>query len=279
MRKEQSPKVRPRAALIRSAVLALACMLVAAGWAANRSAQQGSPQQSAKRARRGAASARIRPTAGPLPAQAPAPSAWRYDVVVKRNLFMPPVGSGSQKPSALAPLAPMPVGAFTQVALDGAGAESASPGSQPPQWVYAGYVTVDGNPMAIVENSGTKIAEFLRVGQTLDGFAVAEVKPEAVQLTRGGETKVLPISDAFTATPLNEPPKPQAAASQGRGNRGGFPGGGGGFFRQIMPVLRDNPELADQARSFLDSLAPPGGPAGPNSPPPGGAPQPGGGTP
>jgi len=288
MRKQENAKMRPRAAVIRSAALALACMLVAAGWAASRSAQQGAPQPNAKRAGHAAIGARTAATAQVVPAQAPAASAWRYDAVVRRNLFKPPVARVSQNAPALPPLAPMPIDAFTQIDLGDAGAGAASAEPQPPQWVYAGYVTVDGNPVAIVENSGTKTAEFLRVGQTLDGFTVTEIKPESVQLTREGETKTLRISDAFTATPLNEPPKPQRESTRDRGGRwrgafpgGGFPGGGpgGDFFRRVVPALRDNPEFADQARRFLENLSAPNQPSAPGPPMPGGGAPPQGETP
>jgi len=160
---------------------------------------------------------------------------------------------------------------------NGASAAVAPP---PPTWIYAGYATVNGNPMAIVEKSDTKQGQFLTVGQTLDGATVSGISPQAIKLTRGAETTELKISDAFTATPLNEPPKPQAAPGQDRRGRGGFPGGGGGsFLRRMMPALRDNPELADQARRLMDDIGRAqqagggNGPAPPNvGPPQGGQP-------
>lgn len=289
MRKEPNAKLRPRAAVIRGAVLGVACMLVAVGWAATRTTQQNTLKSKATRANHAAADARTGVTAQVVPVQAPDAPAWRYDAVVKRNLFRPPVAPAPQNlraphnAPALPPLAPMPIDAFTQVGLGDDGTGTASGEAQAPQWTYAGYATADGNPVAIVENSSTKTAEFLRVGQTLDGFAVTEIKPESVQLTRDGETKTLRISDAFTATPLNEPPRPQRESARDRGGRwrGGFPGGGpgGDFFRRMVPALRDNPEFADQARRFLDNLAGPDQPSTPGPPAPGGGLQPQGGTP
>jgi hypothetical protein len=291
MSTEHGTKLQSRAALMRGAAVALACMLVAVGWAANRSAKQGPGQQGPDSARAADASARQVARASATVTPAPAATEWRYDTVVKRNLFMPPAGHAPQQPPALPPLAPMPIDAFTQVGMDGAGSEAAL--ESQPQWIYAGYATIGGKPMAIVENSGTKVAEFLQVGQTLDDFVVTEVKPEALQLTRDGETKTLPISDAFTATPLNEPPQPARDSTRDRGGRwrggfpgGGFPGGGfpgsgdrGDFFRRVLPALRDNPEFADQARRFLDNLAGPGQAGGPSSAAPASGGRAEGGTP
>jgi len=259
MKNGQGPKPRARAALIRSGAVALACMLVAAAWAANRSARQSSAQQASARSRPAAASARTAVSES-TPTQAPAAAQWRYDVVVERNLFMPPPSRRQEKSPALPPLEPMPIDALTQVDLDSAGAKPASP-----EWIYAGYATVDGNPVAIVQNGLTGRAEFLRAGETLDGSVVSDITPQAVQLTREGKTTALRISDAFTATPLNEPPKPavQPNTDQGRRGRGGFPGGGGGqFLQRLMPALQNNPDLLNQINQLMPGSAGPGQPAG-----------------
>ena len=265
MKNRQDPKPRRRAALVRGVAVALACMLVAAAWAANRSASQSPEQQgAAARSRPAAASARTAAIASAV-TQAPAAKEWRYDAVVERNLFMPPPARRQEMPPALPPLAPMPIEAFTARPLGEAQA-------QPPEWTYAGYATADGSPVAIIENAGTKQAEFVRLGETFDGFVVSEVTPEAVQLTRSGETKVLRISEAFTATPLNEPPKPAAPPTpgQGRRGRGGFPGGGGPG--AIFQAMRDNPEFADQARRFMENFMRPDQPVGPEPQAEGGTP-------
>jgi uncharacterized membrane protein YgcG len=277
MKKTRDPKSRPRIAPIRGALLAVAFLLVAAAWGANRSAKQG-PGHGVVRTRAAAGTATA--SSRPRVAQAPSASAWRYDAVVQRNLFKPLGSATPGKPGALPPVPPMPVDAF-QLSDVGKADAGAATAPQPPQWIYAGYATVNGNPQAIVENSGTKQGQFLTVGQTLDGSVVKSISPQAIQLTRGGDTTEMKLSEAFTATPLNEPPKPAAQPNQGgRGRRGGqgggqgggggggFGGGGGGGGQFIQRMLRDNPNLM----SVIFNQA--GGPPGQA---PGGGPQPQGG--
>jgi hypothetical protein len=257
MAKKRAPKSRPRAGAVIGALLGVACLVVASAAALRSSGPSGaSAARDANRRStsepKAAASVVSSVESGPAATATDSAAGWRYDAVVRRNLFMPLVTSqAAAKPGALPPLKPMPVDAFQLREMGPAdGASAAAPA--PPTWIYAGYATVNGNPMAIVEKSDTKQGQFLTVGETLDGATVSDISPQAIKLTRGAETTELKISDAFTATPLNEPPKPQAAPSQGRGGRGGFPGGG--FFRRMMPVLQNNPELADQARRLMEGI-------------------------
>jgi len=262
MAKKRAPKSRPRAVAVIGALLGVACLVVASAAALRSSGPSGaSTTRDANRRStselKARASVASRVESGRGATAAGDAAGWHYDAVVRRNLFMPLATSeAAGKPGALPPLSPMPVDAFQlrEIApADGAATATAPP---PPAWIYAGYATVNGNPMAIVEKSDTKQGEFLTLGQTLDGATVSGISPQAIKLTRGAETTEMKISDAFTATPLNEPPKPQAAPGQDRRGRGGFPGGGGGsFLRRMMPALRDNPELADQARRFMETLA------------------------
>lgn len=237
-----TPSLRPprRVALFRVTIVVLACTLVAVAWGASRSTQStsapnASVRQQASAASGGRASARIKPSA------ALKTTNWSYDVVLKRNLFRPP--ASYRKPAALAlpDLEPMPVALTT--------ANGAATG-QSGQWTYAGYATVDGDPQAIVENSGTKRAEFVRVGQKLDEYVVRDINARALQLTRAGETTELKISEAFTATPLNEPPKSQqTTVGAGRRGRNNFFGAnfGGGFFPGAQPPFQDNSSQAAPA--------------------------------
>ena len=267
MAKKRAPKSRPRAAAVIGALLGVACLVVASaaalrspgpsGASTTRGANRLSTSEPKVVRARASVAVASRVESGPGATAAGDAAGWHYDAVVRRNLFMPLATSeAAGKPGALPPLKPMPLDAFQLREIGPADGGSAAAAPSPPAWIYAGYATVNGSPMAIVEKSDTKQGEFLTVGQTLDGATVSGITPQAIKLTRGAETTELRISDAFTATPLNEPPKPQAAPGQDRRGRGGFPGGGGGsFFRQMMPALRDNPELADQARRFMETLA------------------------
>jgi hypothetical protein len=273
MAKKPAPKSRPRAVAVIGALLGAACLVVASAAALRNSgpsaADTGRPSRSDSRARVLVASK----VENASPATATDSAGWHYDAVVQRNLFRPLVTSqaAAAKSAALPPLTPMPVDAFQSREMGPAGGSPAV-AAPAPTWIYAGYATVDGSPMAIVEKSDTKQGQFLTVGQTLDGATVTDISPQAIKLTRGAESEELRISDAFTATPLNEPPKPQAAAGQDRGGRGGFPGGG--FLRRMMPALRDNPELADQARRLMEGINQAQAAAGRNgTPPAGGGPQ------
>jgi hypothetical protein len=241
---------------MRAALAALACLLVAVAWGANRSARQG-PARTAVRSRTAAKAAR------PPAAKPAAASAWHYDAVLQRNLFMPPASQRQAKSGALPALPPMPIDAFDLSKVGTADAAAGAAAPQSPQWTYAGYATVNGNAMAIVEDATSKKAEFLSVGQTFNGATVKSISPQALQLGSGGDTTEMKISDAFTATPLNEPPKPTPAAGANQGGRGqgGLPGGGrGGRFLQRM--LQNNPDLATQAYTFMQSGVPPNQPTG-----------------
>jgi hypothetical protein len=242
MEKERGRKAQPRIAPLRIVMLALACLLVAAAWGANRLATQGQPVGGA----RSRPAATVRATASrAAPTTAISAAVWRYDAVTRRNLFMPLASRQSQKLPVLPPVKPMPIDPFALREMDASEATTASSAPPPPRWIYAAFATVDGKPVAIVENSGTKEARFLGVGETLDGSVVSAVSPQTITLARGADVSEMKLSDAFTATPLNEPPKPTAQGGQGGRGQDGFAGGGRGeFLRRIMPVLRDNPELA-----------------------------------
>lgn len=236
-------KAKQRSTVAAGVGAVLACLLLMYVWAATKPAT----------------SATLRERGHPLPARvagahqvamkgdpagAESATGRRYETIFSRNLFRPAGAVQTRKQGALPP---MPLEAFE---LPGAGGQKEA---QQPQWVYAGYATVDGRPVAIIENAQTKAAEFLGVGDKLEGFALREISPSAVQLARAGETRSLRISDAFTATPLNEPPKPGRSTTGGQG-RQGFGGGflnSGLFQNVIMPALRDNPQYADEARQLM----------------------------
>jgi len=225
---------------------ALGCFLLACAWAATRTGSTAAQQKAVRtrppRAAAHAASSR-------LTADTSRKTAGSYDVIFSRNLFRPP---SSGQPAKQGALPPMPIEAFESPNASGQQAAQ-----QAPQWVYAGYATVDGAQVAIIENAQTKRAEFLRLGDRLEGYALREITAATVRLERGADTMSLAISQAFTATPLNEPPKPTRAGTQQQGGRGRGGGPMGGlmqtdlFRNVIMPAIRDNPQYAEEARNLM----------------------------
>jgi hypothetical protein len=224
-------------------------VIVAVAWGASRSAAP------APAPARPAAHAVVRPVP-------PAPKAdeWRFDAVVKRNLFLPPAQQRPPVPPALPalpalpPVQPMPVEAFTARAVE------------QPQWAYAGYATADGDPIAIVVNSATGRAEFVRVGQTLDGARVSDISADQVQLTRDGVTTALGLSEAFTATPLDAPPQQSRPAAGGqsadrraawRARRGSPPNVG------APPEMSDSSDGAQPPPGLMEMFMRNGPPRGP----------------
>jgi len=244
---KKASKAKQRSTVVAGVGLVLACLLLMYVWAATKPATSATLRERGHPLRARATGAHQVATKGD-PAGAESATGRRYETIFSRNLFRP---AGAVQTTKQGALPPMPLEAFE---LPGAGGQQEA---QQPQWVYAGYATVDGRPVAIIENAQTKTAEFLGVGDKLEGFVLREISASAVQLARGGEAKSLRISEAFTATPLSEPPKPggTGSAAQGRGGRGGRLGGGffqsGLFQRVILPALRDNPEYADEARQLM----------------------------
>ena len=263
----QEPK---RKRTVLAAAAAMLCLLLACAWAATRPANTSVARNQAPRGALPRSGAQGEPAARRPQPDGKAGKALQYDIIVARNLFKPPT---APQEAPVYPLPPMP-----PEALDFGVATEAKQGPESP-WTYAGYATVNGRAVAIMENASTKRAEFVGVGDRLDKLTVMEITPTTVRLADGEESASLALSSAFTATPLNEPPRPARAAGgdrqgrQGRGGRGGGGGPGGIFgtqlFQQvIMPAIRDNPQYADEARQLMRGMrgggefpAPPGAPA------------------
>jgi hypothetical protein len=246
------------------------CLLLACAWAATRSANTSGARNQAPRGALPPSGAQGEPAARRPQPDGKVGNARQYDIIVARNLFKPPT---APQEATVYPLPPMP-----PEALDFGVATEAKQGPESP-WTYAGYATVNGRAVAIMENASTKRAEFVGVGDRLDKLTVIEITPTTVRLADGEESVSLALSSAFTATPLNEPPKP--ARAQGRGGAGGQQGrqgrgGGGGpgglfssqlFQQVIMPAIRDNPQYADEARQLMRGMRGGGEPPAPMTPP------------
>lgn len=268
MKRQRIAKLRMRKGLVPLAAFVGACALVSA-WAASRPAH---PTAAGRRASAAAVRQELAPVGssvilGRNRLLKATVTGWRYDSVVARNLFKPlrvnRPQSRSEGPLPTLPLlAPMPVGGGAYPA--GSSAEAAQ---AQPSWVYAGYATIDGVPVAIVEHSESHRAEFLRVGQGLDGMTLREISRREIKLTRGGQVVSLPISQAFTATPLNEPPKAPSGAGLGNTRRRGS--SGRDFLDRMLPGTGDDPRSAERARQFMENFGGPGGPPPGDSGPPG----------
>jgi hypothetical protein len=258
-------KAKPRTTAMAGAGVLLACLLFVYAWAATKSATSAAAPRRARTPGSGTTGSHT-VAAKPNRTESARAAAGQYDIILSRNLFRP---SGTVPTKRQAVVPPMPLEALR---LPDAGREQEA--QQQPQWIYAGYATVDGRPVVIVENAQSKTAEFLRVGDRLEGFLVSDISPSAVQLARGDEKKSLRISEAFTATPLNEPPRPSRAAAGSQGRQRQAASSPGSFFqsdlfqRVIQPALRDNPEYAAQARQFMRNFMRSGQPAAPQPPPP-----------
>jgi hypothetical protein len=127
-------------------------------------------------------------------------------------------------------------------------------------WFYAGQAMFGdasgaigaSRVIAFVENSTSHEGLMLSVGDTFDGGVVKEIGPGSIMVARGSSVERISRTDAFNATPLNEPPRQQTTA-QTRTRRGGAafagpaqgqagtqgggppaPGDVGGFLRNFM---------------------------------------------
>jgi hypothetical protein len=69
--------------------------------------------------------------------------------------------------------------------------------------VYAGSMTIDGNTFALLESRSTKRGEYLGAGASWQGFKVVSITPQQVTLAVSGSDRMLAVSDAFNAVPLN----------------------------------------------------------------------------
>lgn len=150
MKQKPNSKARSRIGPRRAIVLVLACTLVAAGWSTEWWAKQNSTQQASARSRAAASTPRSRQRVEP----ASEASTWRYEAVTRRNLFMSASPAQQQKAPGLPPVTPASLGKFEQ--RQAGKAELPVPDATRSAWTYAGYVTVDGSPVAIVENTSTK---------------------------------------------------------------------------------------------------------------------------
>ena len=139
-----------------------------------------------------------------------------YSALMRRNLFTPlikdEVRRGSNLPTPantrMDPLLPAGVGGLTA---------QPRPAPKPAVingWSYIGSVTVDGAPFALVQKSGSGDYGYYRIGESLEGLLIQEIRPEGLVLANAGGSTV-------TLTKTSGAPQPAAnAQANNSGNAG-----------------------------------------------------------
>lgn len=166
--------------------------------------------------------------------ESPPPAFDRYRSLLDRNPFAPklsplrPAASG-KGPAQAAPALPPAQGteqAGPAAAAQAAPAAPPGPGPHDPlkDWVYSGTVAIGPEVYAVVENKAARRSEYLREEDPFQGGTVLRIATGALLLSFGSETRSLPKSTAFNATPLNAMPAAAPAAPGGIAGRPGGPG-------------------------------------------------------
>jgi hypothetical protein len=120
-----------------------------------------------------------------------------YAAVVDRPLFYP-----DRKPrSPAASIASAPV---SKMPSNGAGAA-------PGEMILTAVVIQAGHPLAILESGRGKVVSKVGIGETVEGWKLAQVQPESVTLTKGNEVKVLELRIQGSPSPGRKPSSSRAA--------------------------------------------------------------------
>jgi len=176
-----------------------------------------------------------------------------YRAIEERNLFQPAIRPSPPKPE-------------TRIVLPSFPREVVAPVWQSPTvgWTYAGYASLDGVMVAILQESSSGEAVFLRQGETFRGGEVEEITPSSVRVafpsatlgTSGEKVELLPRSDEYNTVPLNAPSEERGAVPVSRPAmvtpRGGpmFPFFRGGEGRPIPANMARSQEEAARLREM-----------------------------
>ena len=97
----------------------------------------------------------------------------------------------------------------------GSGPASRSAAADPLSgWSYSGYMLVDGEKIAVIENRQTGEGHFLRKGESLRQATVSEITEEEVRFARGGKTRALAVTrQGPSPTPALRPAAQETASS------------------------------------------------------------------
>lgn len=98
-------------------------------------------------------------------------------------------------------------------------------------YAYSGTVTMDGESVALVENSKTREGLFLKKGETFLGGTVGEITDRSLKVTIAGVERMMAKTDNFKLTPLDKSAAYLTPAAPGA------PGGAPGAMPPGMPGL------------------------------------------
>ncbi len=187
-----------------------------------------------------AAAARTTPTVKgiSLPAAASQESPLsRYAPIAQRDLFRPAIEPSLPKPKPKIDLPVFPV-------------EVVKPVWQSPiqGWTYAGYASLDGVMVAILQEPNTGEAAFLKQGEQFKSGTVEEITTTSVRLNFGEESQTLPKSAEYNVVPLSAT---GAAVAQNAPTPAPMPQRGGPRFPQMGPYTRPTDSRMQQVANQL----------------------------
>ena len=108
--------------------------------------------------------------------------------------------------------------------------EAAKPRMQKGQFVLTGTAVVEQKSVAFLRESAGGKSRSVRVGETINGLLVAEVKPDRIRLTMGEDSEELLLKVAVGPRTTTQPAQPTAPGAPGAPTAGqpGGPAAGGG---------------------------------------------------
>jgi len=136
--------------------------------------------------------------------------------------------------------------------------EAAKPRMQKGQFVLTGTAVVEQKSIAFLRESAGGKARSVRVGETINGLLVAEVKPDRVRLTMGEDSEELVLKVAAGPRTTTQPAvQPTAPGTTPTAGRAAGPAGGGKPADDAVPAAvapgqaTPAPVAADSAETSL----------------------------
>lgn len=119
-------------------------------------------------------------------------------------------------------------------------------------YAYTGTVTIDGQLMALVENTKTKEGQYLKAGDSFLGGTVSGVDERTLTIHVAGTDQRLAKTDNFSLTPLDksapyltaQPAQPGQPGAPGQAGPGGLPQAGPGG--SMPPAFQGLPPRVQQ---------------------------------
>ncbi len=91
-------------------------------------------------------------------------------------------------------------------------------------FTYSGTVTIDDQPMALIENTKTRTGEYYKVGDTFMAAKILSIDDRLITLDVAGQKKLLAKSDDFSLIPLSKSAAFMQPAPPGQPGAPGAPG-------------------------------------------------------